>query len=119
MKVISVLRGVNNILLIINVLLYCTVLLVFCGALFQIILGGYQVLTAIILLFFWTNYNKEEKIKLLVYWLFLISYGFAWYFELLDKTRYEVFTVFILPMCVAIVFTVFLEGLANKYKKVL
>jgi len=115
----SVMRGINVLLLVINIILYCTVVLVFYGAFFQIILGGYQVFVAIVLLFFWTTYNKEEKIKLLVYWFTIIFYGLAWKLDILDKIDNEILVLFVIPMCIAVLFTVFLEGLGNKYKKVL
>ncbi len=104
----KVLKGINRVLMFGTLLLYLTIYL---GMLLQMVLGACQVATALILLFFWKIFKKSEKIQLIVYWMIVIFYGLAWCFGWLHQTAYKELVLFFFPMCIAALFTVFLENI--------
>lgn len=104
---------INKVILIITAILYLTLYL---GLYSQIVLGITQVLSSLILLFYWNRIDKKFRIKLYWYWTIITLYGLLW---LLDwgnsgNTFVIVLGIIIAPMSVAIYFFTILNKLKHK-----
>lgn len=98
--------------MIITLLLYTTFIL---GLYAQIILGAFQILTGIVLLFFIKNFSKENKNRLSIYWCLTIGYGLTWLTSLLDfLDSLWVVLLIILPLSIASYFTFILESIKKE-----
>ena len=111
MKLISVLRQINRVLMLITVMLYITVVF---GLIFQVVLGGFQIIAAIILLILWYDLEKRERVRLLYYWLMVLTYGICIYMKWFDFIGHKIFQMAIFPIAIAGFFTFILEKLTLK-----
>jgi len=97
-------------MMIITAVLYITVYL---GMIFQIALGAYQVIVALIMLFSYKQLLKRDKSRILVYWLVVFLFALFWSLGWLEA-GHEIFPMVIYPMSIAVYFTFFLEKLGTK-----
>lgn len=103
---------INKIALIITLVLYVTIVL---GLYAQIVLGTIQVVSALILFFFWKQFSKKTKEQLYIYWTIVIAYGICWLNDLksLNEDFVLIFGVMIIPMSIAIYFVHILRSTKN------
>ena len=106
MRSFIVIRDVNRVLMSINIILYLTIYL---GMIFQILLGISHLLIAVGLFYFWNYFDRKDKINLITYWIVVLSYGLTWYLDWFNNMRHNIFYFFIIPMLIAVIFTLFLE----------
>ncbi len=95
---------INKVILILTLLLYLTL---FLGLYAQIVLGVTQVLSSLILIFYWKRMANKQKHRLYGYWVLIGIYGLIaipfWdYFE--NNTLRLVLTIILIPMGIAIYF---------------
>lgn len=112
MKKINILKGINTTLMILTVLLYVTIYL---GLIFQIVLGVYQVITALVMLFYWKSFSKEVKNKLLAYWVVVLLYGSSYiigFLTLIDECWFVPYAI--IPMLIALYFSLFIKDIKKR-----
>ena len=112
MKYINSVRNVNRGLMVITIILYATIILGLC---FQIVLGAYQVLIALILLFYKEEFTKKTKNNLSIYFISVLIFGMFWLMGAFDSIlNYWFIPYAIIPMGFAFFFSIFLEELKLK-----
>lgn len=114
MKMIRILNITNKTFMIITGMLYLTI---YFGLLFQIILGGFQLIAGILLLFYWKNYTQKHKKMLAAYWLLTLAYGTLFLIEGFSRVSNDYWYIFlaIIPMMIAVYHTVLLYNLNKDY----
>ena len=110
MKYFDPLRNINRVMILITAILYITIYL---GMLFQIVLGIYQVMAAIMILFSFNSFLKKDNIRIIIYWFILVVFAIFWGLGWLDA-GHEICPMAIYPMSIAIYFTFFLEKLGTQ-----
>ncbi|WP_064967098.1 hypothetical protein [Tenacibaculum ovolyticum] len=111
MKIISIVKVINRILIVLTVLSYVTI---FIGFVFQTVLGIFQILSAIILSFYYNKIKKDRRLQLIFYWCFVITYGLLWFSSFRDvSNNFFDFILFyvLIPLSIAGYFTLILEPL--------
>jgi len=112
MKYINIIRRINKVLLIVCIILHVTI---YCGLLFQIVLGFYQVLVAFVLLFYWRELKEKEQYKMFIYYVLVLLYLIMHMVGVLNLNGdYWYIFIAIIPMCIAFYFTYLLETLKLK-----
>lgn len=112
MKTIGILKDINKAFMMLTVVLYFTI---FLGLIFQVVLGGYQVIIALVLLFYWKGFSKKIKNKLLIYWGVVLVYGICYITGFLNLTGAYWFISFaIVPILIALYFSLFLEDIKQE-----
>ncbi len=115
MKYINIPVYLNRFILGTTLMLYVTI---FYGLYAQIVLGGFQLITAFVLLFFWMKLKKKQRERLLKYWSFVLLYGVLWvteFFNILKGDFGSIITYVLIPLSIAGYLTFILESLkANK-----
>jgi len=93
----------NKAILIITIILYLTLIL---GLYSQIVLGAIQVITSIILLFYWKRIEQKIKTKLYKYWIMISVYGLLWLINWDSSIEFYVFVLGIIaiPLSIAMYF---------------
>lgn len=109
MKYINIPVYLNRVILGITGILYLTIIL---GLYAQIVLGGFQLLSGLILLICWRKLAREDRKTLLIYWSLVLLYGFFWSIGAFDKLKnFGVLIYIFIPLGIAAYFTFFLESL--------
>ncbi|MDT7832246.1 hypothetical protein RQM59_07630 [Flavobacteriaceae bacterium S356] len=108
MKYINIPIYLNRFIFGITALLYLTIVY---GLYAQIVLGGFQLITAFILLFLLPKLTNKQKNNLLKYWLIVVAYGLLWFTGLFSASIEFWIGFIIIPLSIAIYFTVILESL--------
>jgi hypothetical protein len=98
----------NKIALVITAILYLTIIF---GLYAQIVLGGLQLLSALIISFFWGKINTKQKKHLLIYWAIVLIYGIGWYLKIEINNLWWILGIIIIPMSVATYFVWILSNL--------
>lgn len=114
MKYINIPIYLNRFLIGITGMLYFTI---FLGLYAQIVLGGFQLLTAFVLLFFWMKLTKKQRERLLKYWFFVVLYGVLWVTEFFNNLKGDfgsIITYVLIPLSIAGYLTFILESLKKK-----
>ena len=114
MKYINIPIYLNRYILGITGILYLTI---FYGLYAQIILGGFQLITAFTLLFFWVKLTKKQRERLLKYWVFVAVYGLLWVTAFLDGLKGDlgwVIAYILIPLSIASYLTFILESLKTR-----
>lgn len=103
---------INKIALILNLLLYLTF---FYGLYAQIILGTLQILTAIIVFFFWKKIPKKSKERIYIYWGLVTIYSLFWVFDMnnFNNIYSLLIGMILIPMSIAIYFVITLRFTKN------
>ena len=112
MKYINTITLLNRVIFSITGVLYLTI---FLGLYTQVILGVYQVLIAITLLFFIKRMSIKNRNRLTIYWVLVLVYGLFWLEG--NFSRYDILSIFVLiiiPLSLAGYFTFILESLKTK-----
>ncbi|MEQ6123016.1 hypothetical protein AAON49_02300 [Pseudotenacibaculum sp. MALMAid0570] len=107
MKYTAILVYLNRFIMGATLLLYLTI---FLGLYAQIVLGGFQLLSGLILLFFWPRLNTLAKRNLKWYWITVILYGALCLLCMHFHIECGVFVYIILPMSIAGYFSYVLES---------
>ena len=111
MKYIIILRYVNRAFFALTLCLYVTILL---GLYAQVVLGAYQLLVGLILLFFLKKLSIKPKNGILIYW-FVVSIYFVITYTLNKVAKdFPVINFMIIPMLIASYFTYILETMKLK-----
>lgn len=99
----KILYIVNKVILIMTGVLYLTLIF---GLYSQIVLGIIQVLSSIILLFYWKRIEQKLKNKLYKYWIIISVYGLLWIVDWNASIELYVFVfgVIAIPLCIAVYF---------------
>lgn len=110
MKYINIPVYLNRFIMGATGMLYLTV---FLGLYAQILLGGFQLITALILLFFLSKFSEKQKKMLSIYWGIVLAYGLLWMTDTFSNWNDIpiVFVLIIIPLSIAVYFTVILESL--------
>ncbi|WCO00987.1 hypothetical protein [Psychroserpens ponticola] len=103
---------INKVSLIITFVLYLTI---FLGMYAQMVLGALQIISALILFFFWKQLSKNSKEKLYIYWTIVTIYGLCWLMDWKGYNEYFtiVFGIMIVPMSIATYFVYILKSIKN------
>jgi len=103
---------INKIILLLTAILYITI---FYGLYAQIVLGFIQVLSSLILLFFWKRINKKQKVKIYIYWILITIYGLCWLAQIGNhfNTFMWVLGLIIIPLSLSIYFFTILNQIKN------
>ena len=107
---------INRFLMVVTFILYITIIL---GVCMQIALGGFHILSSIILIFRWKNLNSSEKNNLKKYFSMVVFYLCLWLVEshfmlLTNSGSLIVFGLIIVPMSLAGYYTYILENLMKR-----
>ncbi|MBU3010639.1 hypothetical protein KO506_04460 [Polaribacter vadi] len=113
MKYIIYLVYLNRFIFGATIILYATI---FLGLMAQIILGGFQLLTAIFLMFLYNRINQSRIQQQIIYWCFVIAYGLLWFLDLINpNSDFYGFVFYILiPLSIAGFFTFILESIREE-----
>ena len=113
MKYIKFLTYLNRFIFGATIILYATF---FFGLFAQIVLGGYQILLAFILLLYYKKIQKYRFKQLIIYWSISLIYGCLWFFKRYDfDTNFSDLIFYILlPLGIASYFTFILESLKEE-----
>lgn len=114
MKYINIPIYLNRFIFGITLVLYVTI---FYGLYAQIILGGFQLITAFTLLFFWMKLTKKQRERLLKYWVFVVVYGLLWVTEFFNSLKGDFIWIVIyilIPLSIAGYLTYILESLKTR-----
>ncbi|WP_408041596.1 hypothetical protein [Tenacibaculum amylolyticum] len=110
---IRILSLSNRLLLIATISLYATIIF---GLYAQVLLGGYQVLAALLLIFLWKNYGKKEKNMLIIYWGITLVYGILSIIGNFSMNGFwGILFWIIIPISIAVYFTYVLEIIKKSY----
>ena len=117
MRTFSIIYWVNVVWLSITLILYTTVIY---GMLAQVVLGGIQILSSFLLLFYWKNIWEHDKKHVYYYWLLVLTFflsvvimaSFDGFHESLS-----VFGLIIIPMSIGLYFMYILYRLNSKFKR--
>lgn len=115
-RLINILYGINYGWFFITVVLYITIYL---GLFAQIALGGIQVISSFLIIYYWNVLEKREKEKLINYWVVTILYLLAYWFLDWDSFRgllSIVLCIVIVPICIAIYFLTILWSVKGTMK---
>ncbi len=105
---------INRFLMIITCALFLTII---GGMLAEILLGGFQVISALILFVFWKHLDKLERKRICAYIFTTTIYLILFlYFDLLNRPEfYETFLwVILIPMIIALYYSTILENLKKR-----
>lgn len=112
MKNINIIVYLNRFIFGTTIILYATI---FLGLMAQIVLGGFQVLSAIILVFFHKRFEPRRRKQLIIYWCFTLFYGVLWYADLKNPSNdfFEMLFYVLIPLSIAGYFTYIIESLKS------
>lgn len=116
----KVINKINKALLIITIILDFTILF---GLYAQILLGFTQLSIALYISFNYKKLEKKLKYQIINYWIYIIMYfSFFTYILLEEKNVMDnyiilITTIMILPMTIAIYFTMTLDKIAKQNEK--
>lgn len=116
----KVINKINKALLIITIILDFTILF---GLYAQILLGFTQLCIALYISFNYKKLEKKLKFQIINYWIYVLIYFsfFTYIFSekesILDNFIIMVTTIIIIPMIIAIYFTITLNKIVNQNKK--
>ncbi|WP_299890192.1 hypothetical protein [uncultured Lacinutrix sp.] len=109
------LNNINLFIIITTAILYLTVIL---GLYAQVVLGVTQVLTSLILIFYWKSTSKKNKNKLFNYWSFVVIYWIGWLIpwpNSLENTFGFVIGLIIIPLSISVYFITLLDSVTKEY----
>ena len=110
-KFINIIYIINAIAFVSTILLFATII---WGFLAEIVLGGVQVLSWLLLsTIFWNQYSKREKKKLITYGVMVLIYFSLWLvnWDFLQSGLVLIVGIGFIPMGIALYFTVLLSEL--------
>lgn len=116
----KVINKINKALLIITIILDFTILF---GLYAQILLGFTQLCIALYISFNYKKIEKKLKYQIINYWIYVILYfSFFTYILLEEKNVIDnyiimITTIIIIPMTIAIYFTITLNKIVNQNEK--
>lgn len=105
---------INRGLLLFTAILFLTI---WYGLIAQILLGAFQVICSLALIYFWKHLSLEQKRKLKMYWVFLAIYSIGWLFDyefIKPEILFFITTIIVLPMTLAVYFTLLIENIKTK-----
>jgi Na+/proline symporter len=111
----KILIYLNRIILIVTGILYFTIIF---GLLAQIVLGAFQVIIGVGLLFFWNRLTKRQQKLLRVYGLITGVYLALWFVPSFHESDFIWLKLSIIPIAISLYFTYFLETLRIKRRNV-
>ncbi len=114
----KIIHGINAWSFGITLFLYLLMITGLLALVAQILLGGIQVLLAIIILFYWGRLNPQNKILITSYWLITISYGLISYFFIEELDHIWPFFFIILPMSIAGYFVIVTYKIKTQLTKI-
>jgi hypothetical protein len=109
-KFINVVYIINKVCYIITLLLFTTVIFGFFA---EIILGGIQLISALLLFIFWDQYSKKQREKVGIYWGIVTVYFLLWMgnWEVLPFALVFIVGVGLIPMGIGWYFITLLREL--------
>jgi len=109
------LYNINKFALIITLVLYLTIYL---GMYAQIVLGALQVISSILLLFYWERIPNNLQKKTYLYWFTITVYGLCWLLKWNIHGTFQAVLIitglFVLPMLIAIFFLLLLGRIKSQ-----
>lgn len=113
MKYINILIRLNKFFIVVTIVLYATI---FLGLLAQIVLGGFQVIVAVILSICYKRINKSTKEQIILYWCFVAIYTLLWFAGLRNRSTdfFDLIFYVLIPLSIAGYFTYILESLKQE-----
>lgn len=117
-NLIRIIFKTNRILMCINIILLISIYGLFYGMYLEVILGFFQVITSVILLFFWNSYENKTKMRLKIYYSLVITYFLLLFFTdwsgKADEFYRIIIGIILIPMSLAIYFTFIIERIKRK-----
>jgi len=116
----KVINKINKALLIITIVLDFTILF---GLYAQILLGFTQLCIALYISFNYKKLEKKLKYQVINYWIYVIMYFSCFTYILLEEKNVMdnyiimITTILIIPMTIAIYFTIMLNKIVNQNEK--
>ncbi len=115
-RLINILYAINYGWFFITVVLYITIYL---GLFAQVALGGIQVVSSLLIIYYWSALEKKEKEKLINYWVIATVYLLLFWF--LDWNSFKglflaVLGIVIVPIGIAIYFLTILWSVKGTMK---
>lgn len=109
-KFLNVVYIINKIWYAITVILFVTVIF---GFLAEMVLGGIQVLSSLLMLIYWNQYSKKQQQRLYKYWLVVGVYFLLWLgnWEVMPFELIAVVGVGVIPMGIGFYFMMLLRDL--------
>lgn len=113
MKNINIIIYLNRFIFGTTIILYATI---FGGLLLQIVLGGFQILSATILLLFFRKFKRIIRKYLIIYWSITLSYGLLWLSDFTKPTSdfFEFSYYVFIPLSIAGFFTYIIESIKRE-----
>lgn len=115
MRSISIIRNINRVVLGVTIVLYLTVIF---GLLAQIVLGIFQLIVALVLVFNWSKLTSSNKKKLIFYLIVAGTYLALLFLTNVPLQKFLWMFVVIIPMTLVVYFTYFLESIKTKRRSV-
>lgn len=109
-KFLNTLYVINKVWYIITVILFATVIF---GFLAEMVLGGLQVLSSLLVLIYWNKYSKKEQERLYKYWAAVGIYFLLWLgnWEAMPYELIMVAGIGVIPMGIGFYFMMLLRDL--------
>ncbi|OSY87270.1 hypothetical protein WH52_12485 [Tenacibaculum holothuriorum] len=119
-KTINLLVSINRILMVLISLFFVTIVLCYIAVLAEILLGGFHIITVLILFTFWNHLNKIEKKRIGIYSLMTVAYFIFWgiigFLDNLNEIYEVLFWMVLIPMSLAFYLTFILEKIKDRLK---
>lgn len=114
-KLIKVLYTINYVWFFITIALFITI---YFGLLAEILLGAIQVISSLLVLFYWKELQEKQKDKLRYYWIITGIYLTLWLFDWGFLNDWFLFIVGIglIPMGIATYFLMILKSIRKEEK---
>lgn len=102
-KGIKIMYSINHVVFFLTLGLFITI---YFGFLAELFLGGVQVLSSLLLIFYWNRFSKKVKEKMINYWVVTAVYLLLWLFDwnFMNELVIMIVGVGIIPMGIAAYF---------------
>lgn len=111
---------INRVLMVLTCILFITVYLFYFGMLLEVLLGGFHIVTTLILMIFWKALDKDERNRIIIYGVLVIIYFSMWFlfdvFGRADEFYKVLIWIILLPMSLAFYLTFTLEKIKDRLK---
>lgn len=103
---------INKFFLITTGVLYLTIIL---GLYAQVVLGGIQLISALLIFIYWNKFTEKTKKMIYIYWSSVLVYGSLWLIDwnFLNDMILFIGGIILLPMSLAVYFFYILDSIKN------
>ena len=115
MKGFKIIHTINKGVFFLTLVLFITI---YIGFLMELLLGATQLLSSLILIFYWKQFSIKVKQKLALYWISTLIYGSMWFLDwkFLDDWMIYIVGIGVIPLGIATYFLTILSAVKKESK---